>query len=439
MVYKSPFPAVPICNESLHKKLLTAIWNHGNLHPTKLAMVSADDETKSLTFHELHAMAHRVRGFLRSRNFKEGDVACLVLSNSIEWAVFQLGAMAAGGVVSGASALFTDYELERQFLDSGCCLILTDEDNLEKVMEATKKRRNVKTIICLRSCYSDGEPLPAGIIEWKDVISCKPDYDVPEVDPGSMAALPYSSGTTGPPKGVMLSHRSIGTQIDMFIDHINREFISVMGARLNGFYDETVLVHLPMYHMFGFGIINISFASGSKAVIMERFDPEVFLSAIQKHRPRVLITVPPVLLFLSKFPIVKEFDLSSIEVVMCGAAPLGKDACREFRSQHANVKYLCQGYGMTEVTIGSHLPVLDVPDTHLTVGKAAANVEMKIMDVKTGKECATGEQGELWVRTPTVMMGYLNRPKETAETLDTEGWLHTGDIGLMSMDGRTYI
>ncbi|GMR45727.1 hypothetical protein PMAYCL1PPCAC_15922, partial [Pristionchus mayeri] len=181
--------------------------------------VAADDSNKYVTFHELQKQAHSVRAFLVKRGFKEGEVAYLVLSNCIEWAVFALGTMAAGGTVSGASAMFTDYELERQFADSNCTIVLTDDGQLPKVQKAIKNCPTVKSIICVRRS-AQNSPLPTGIFEWEDVISCKPDYSVAKVDLESIVALPYSSGTTGSPKGVMLSHRSVGTMIEIFIEWV---------------------------------------------------------------------------------------------------------------------------------------------------------------------------------------------------------------------------
>ncbi|GMS94821.1 hypothetical protein PENTCL1PPCAC_16996, partial [Pristionchus entomophagus] len=432
MVYKSPFPLVPVSNQSLHKKLLRAIYHHGTIHPTKKAIITAEDPSRSLTFHELYTQVHSVRSFLRVRGFNDGDMACLVLPNCIEWIVFGIGAMAVGGAISGASALFTDYELERQFVDSCCSIVLTDENHLEKVMKAAKTSGRIKTIICLSNRSSDSSSLPSNVIEWSEVISCPPDYDIIDVDPGSMVALPYSSGTTGSPKGVMLSHRAIGTSVDLFIDHFNREVFNVIGPKNHSWYNEKSLIYLPFYHMYGFGLLNISLCAGSTSVVLNRFDPQIFLSSIAKYRPRILTTVPPILLFLTKNPVVKEFDCSSVEVVMRGAAPSGKDLCMEFLSQHRNVKYLVQGYDMAECTTGSHLPVLNVKDPYNGVGKA----HFKMV---TGKEVGIGERGEVWVRSPTVMMGYLNRPEATAEAIDKDGGLHTGDIGYVDEDGRLYI
>ncbi|GMR37098.1 hypothetical protein PMAYCL1PPCAC_07293, partial [Pristionchus mayeri] len=438
MVFVSPFTPVPISKESLHDKLLRAIWHHGTVHPTKPALVAATDSTKYLTFHELYTQVHSVRAFLRVRGFKQGEVACLVLSNSIEWVVFQLGVQAAGGAISGASALFTDYELERQFLDSRCSVVFTDDAHVEKVMHAVKNCDRVKTVICLRNAPHSSH-LPGHVVEWAEVISFRPEYDVAKVDPESMAVLPYSSGTTGSPKGVMLSHRNFGTMIEIVKDHFDREIVSVIGPKNHCWYNESFVLNLPFYHIFGFGMMNTSLLIGATGVVMDKFEPKIFLSTIEKYRPRLLFTVPPILIFLAKHPMVKEFDCSSLEFVLSGAAPAGKDICDEFLSRHKNIVRLSQGYGMTECGMASHLPDLSVKDTHVGVGKVAANFEQKIIDVSTGKEVAAGERGEVCVRAATVMMGYLNRPEATAETIDKEGWLHTGDIGYMEEDGRTYI
>ncbi|GMT16882.1 hypothetical protein PFISCL1PPCAC_8179 [Pristionchus fissidentatus] len=439
MVFKSPFASVPVSTETFHEKLLRAIWHHGTAHPTKPALVAADDATKYVTFHEMYTQVHSVRAFLRVRGFKSGDVACLVLSNCIEWPIFQLGAQAAGGAISGASALFTDFELERQFLDSRCSVVFTDEPHLKKVMHAAANCDKVKTIICLRNGTSHSAHLPGHIIEWSEVVSFRPEYDVAKVNVESMAVLPYSSGTTGSPKGVMLSHRNFGTMIEIVKDHFDRELVPHMGSNNHNWYNESFLLNLPFYHIFGFGMMSTALLIGVTGVVIDKFEPKLFLSVIEKYRPRLLFTVPPILIFLAKHPMVADFDVSSIEFVLSGAAPAGKDICEEFLSRHKTIRYLTQGYGMTECGMASHLPDLNVKDVHIGVGKVAANFEQKIIDVGTGKEVANGERGELCVRCATVMMGYLNRPEATAETVDKEGWLHTGDIAYMEDDGRTFI
>ncbi|GMT22175.1 hypothetical protein PFISCL1PPCAC_28885, partial [Pristionchus fissidentatus] len=439
MVCKSPFVPVPICNQSLAEKLLKCIWYHGTVHPAQPALVAAHDDKKFLTFHLLYDQVHSVRAFLRGRKFKQGDVACLVLSNCIEWPVFYLGVQAAGGAISGASALFTEYELERQFLDSHCSVVFTDESHLQKVTRAAEKCERIKTIICIRHSPSHSTLLPSHFVDWSDVVTLRPEYDIANVDVESTAVLLYSSGTTGSPKGVMLSHRNYGTMIDVLKDHLDRELIPYIGPSNHSWYSELFLLNLPLYHSYGFMLLNTALMAGSTGVVMEKFEPKLFRSTIELHRPRILFTVPPILIFLAKNPMVADFDLSSIKLVLTGAAPAGKDICEAFRARHKGVRYLVQIYGMTECGTVSHLPDLSVKNVCFGVGKVAANFEQKILDVSTGKEVAVGEKGEVCVRSPTVMMGYLNRPEATAETIDDEKWLHTGDIGYIDNDGRTYI
>ncbi|GMT21919.1 hypothetical protein PFISCL1PPCAC_13217, partial [Pristionchus fissidentatus] len=407
MVYTSPFAVVPVSTTSLAEKLLLAIKKHADAHPTKPALVTAHDPTKSVTFTELYEQAHSVLAFLRSRGFKQGEVACLVLASCIEWPAFQLGVHAAGGAISAASAHFTDFELERQFIDSRCSVIFTDDANLEKVTKAANKCDSIKTIICLRNGSSTSSPLPDNVIDWSDVVACSPDYAVAKIDVETLAYIPYSSGTTGSPKGIMLSHRNFGTMIDIIQDHFEREVMAAIAPKDHCWTNETFLLNMPFYQIFGFAMLCTSLLNGSTAVVLDKFEPVLFLATIQKCRPRMLFIAPPLLIFLAKHPIIAKFDLSSLEFVLSGAAPAGKDICEEFLARHRNVRYLTQGYGMTECGTVCHLPDLKVAETYAGVGKVAANFEQKIIDVVSGAEVAEGERGEICVRSPTVMMGYL--------------------------------
>ena len=153
---------------------------------------------------------------------------------------------------------------------------------------------------------------------------------------------------------------------------------------------------------------------------------------------RLIFLVPPILVVLAKHPAVAKYNLSSLEFLISGAAPAGKDICDEVARKYPNIKHIVQGYGMTEISMASHLPDLKNPKVGCA-GKVQALTEMKIIDVETKKELGYGEKGEILVRGPTVMLGYLNRPQATAETIDDDGWLHTGDIGYVEEDGSLFI
>ncbi|GMS94822.1 hypothetical protein PENTCL1PPCAC_16997, partial [Pristionchus entomophagus] len=190
--------------------------------------------------------------------------------------------------------------------------------------------------------------------------------------------------------------------------------------------------------MYGYSIVHMAIFAGSTTVVVGKFDPVVFLSAIQQYRPRLLFTVPPIVIFLTKYPKVDEYDCSSIEFILSGAAPIGRETCLEFHSKHTNVKFLSQVYGMTESGVVSHLPILNVKEPYKGVGKPMSTFEQKVVDLSI-KDMIINNDMEVCVRSPILMMGYLNRPEATAETIDKEGWLHTGDIGYMDEDCRTYI
>ncbi|EPB77084.1 AMP-binding enzyme [Ancylostoma ceylanicum] len=439
MVLKSPSAEVPVCDTPLHEKVLAAVLRNIDRNPDRIAFISAEDPSASITFKEVYGQAHSVANFLSKRGHGHLDVCCQVMQNCIEYAVFYLGALLCGGAISGVSAMFTTYELERQFVDSHCKVVITDEAHLNKVLLATKRCPEVKTIICIRSPGST-HALPPAVVSWDDVIktpvSALPKYNY---SPDDMALLPYSSGTTGSPKGVVLTHRNFTTMLDIVNSHFDNHIVSKLGDSDWDYHNENLLLMLPFYHIYGFGLMNQTLITGTTGIVFAKFDPTVFLNAIQTYKPKMLMLVPPILLLLTKHPMTSNYDLSSLQFVLTGAAPAGKDLCDEFLNKYKHVRYLAQAYGMTECGMASHLPPLDSRSNFLTVGTLISTFEQKIISTSTGNEVPIGERGEICVRSPTIMKGYLNRPEATAEMIDSEGWLHTGDIGFVDEKGQTFI
>jgi acyl-CoA synthetase (AMP-forming)/AMP-acid ligase II len=202
--------------------------------------------------------------------------------------------------------------------------------------------------------------------------------------------------------------------------------------------DVTIAV-LPFFHIYGMVVIMmLGLASGGTIVSMPRFDLVEFLGVVQKYKVSILPLVPPIVLGLVKHPAVAQFDLSSVRLVFSGAAPLGEDIARAL-----STKLGCpvvQGYGMTEASPVTHLsPTRNSPFKPGSAGKVVPNTEVKIVDVVTGAEMDRGQEGELLIRGPQIMTGYLNRPEETAACLDREGWYHTGDVGYVDEDGFFFI
>ena len=258
----------------------------------------------------------------------------------------------------------------------------------------------------------------------------KNDGIAPEVtiDPkNDLVALPYSSGTTGLSKGVMLTHENLVSDM-------------VLTTSINTITDKDVLIGvLPFFHIYGMVLIlNLAIYRGVTLVTMPRFDLEQFLQIVEKYKITCLNLVPPLVLALSKHPLVDNYDVSSIRLISSGAAPLGQEleqACAD----RLNCQ-IYQGYGLTEVAGASHVNTIPVPSDKVgAVGQVVPNTYSKIIDTESGKELGINEQGEVLIKGPHVMKGYLNNEEATKHCIDGDGWFHTGDIGYADEDGYFFI
>ncbi len=235
-----------------------------------------------------------------------------------------------------------------------------------------------------------------------------------------MVVLPYSSGTTGTNKGVMLTHGNLVANIAQ----------TLAAAEVTE--DETFVAVLPFFHIYGMQVLmNAGLRAGVTVITMPRFDLELFLRLHAEHHVRRAFVAPPIIVALAKHPMVDDFDLSSLTQVFSAAAPLSADLALE-----AGARLGCevaQGYGMTELSPVSQVtpPGQFKPGT---VGVTVPNTELRIVDPATGVDLPDGEDGEVWIRGPQVMKGYLNNPVATDGMIDPEGWLHTGDIGHVDAD-----
>jgi acyl-CoA synthetase (AMP-forming)/AMP-acid ligase II len=249
-----------------------------------------------------------------------------------------------------------------------------------------------------------------------------------KIDPKTdLVALPYSSGTTGRSKGVMLTHHSLAANLCQ--------------AQPSGVMNENDLVLgvLPFFHIYGQVLImNLGLYVGATVVTMMRFELEPYLKLLQDYKVTVAPQVPPIVLAMAKHPAISNYDLSSLRRILTGAAPVA-EATMKACMERLRCKVM-QGYGMTEASGATHMHLLDTPIEKLnSVGVCVRNSETMIVDVESGKPLDANQQGEVWTRGPNIMRGYLNRPEETAACLDKDGWYHTGDIGYMDADGYLYI
>ncbi|MCX7890622.1 MAG: AMP-binding protein, partial [Rhodobacteraceae bacterium] len=240
-----------------------------------------------------------------------------------------------------------------------------------------------------------------------------------------VVVLPYSSGTTGLPKGVMLSHRNLVVNV------IQCDGLVSLQPR------ERTLAFLPFFHIYGMQVLmNLYLARGGVLITLPRFELEAALRIMQDHRTFRLFVAPPVVLALAKHPLVDRFDLSALKVILSAAAPLGTDLA-EACAKRLGVEVI-QGYGMTELSPITHANPVGRGRPG-SVGIAAPMTEVRIVDPESGRVLGPGETGEIVIRGPQVMLGYLNRPEATAAMIEPEGWLHTGDLGHVDADGYMYV
>ena len=377
----------------------------------------------------LAARLDRVAAGLAVRGFRPGDVLAVQAPNMPPWAGVALGAMAAGGVVTGINPLATHEEITAQLSDADAAVIVTVPALVEQARKAAAECPGVRDVVVIGATTEAAAATAAAtnaVTTIAELLSSGAPTPHVAPDPGQLALLPYSSGTTGLPKGVMLTHANLTAAVRQ------------LGAGLRLTARDTVLALAPFGHVMGFVVcLAAPLAAGATVVTLPRFDLGTFLAAIERHRVTVLPVPPPVAAALARHPAVADYDLSHLELIVSGGAPLSAElqGALAARFPHAVVG---QGYGLTETT--ATIPVPDRRgDPHGSVGRLAPGTELRVVDSETGRDLPSGETGELWARGPQVMFGYLRRPDATAQLIDPDGWLHTGDLGRIDTDGNIFV
>ena len=417
MIFRSPSPDVKVPEISFPEYVL----RKADKFPDKPAMVDGPSG-RTLTYGQLAGAIKKVAAGLAQRGFGKGDVFAIYSPNLPEYAVIFQAVATVGGINTTINPLYTVDELANQLNDSAAKYLVTVAPFLDKAKEAAAKSK-VEEIFVFGEADgatpfaalldSDGEP-PAVKINPKE----------------DLVVLPYSSGTTGLPKGVMLTHYNLVANLCQIE---GMEGFSAMGE------ESRVIAFLPFFHIYGMVVIMCyGLANGSTIVSMPKFDLEEFLGLLQKYEITTAPLVPPIVLALAKHPIVDKFNLSSLSLVFSGAAPLSA-ALAEEASKRIGCP-LAQGYGMTEASPVTHLtPYTEGRGKPGSAGQVVPNTEVKIVDLASGKELGPNEEGELLIRGPQIMKGYLNHPEVTAESIDADGWYRSGDIGYADEEGYFFI
>jgi acyl-CoA synthetase (AMP-forming)/AMP-acid ligase II len=413
MIYRSPYPDVDIPNVSLQDHL----FEHAAKYTDKPALIDGPTG-RTLTYGQLVTAVQSTAAGLAARGFGKGDVFAIYSPNVPDYAIAFLGVATAGGINTTVNPLYTADELRRQLLDSEATLLVTIPQFLDKAITAAAGTQVAEVFV-----FGEAEGATPFATLAKEG-GAPPAVDInPQED---LVALPYSSGTTGLPKGVMLTHHNLVANLCQ--THLVEQLS-----------DKEILIGiLPFYHIYGMVVImSGAIRAGGTVVTMPRFDLEQFLELLQTYGVTMAYLVPPIVLALAKHPLVDNYDLSKLQNILSGAAPLPEPVAKACIDRHDVI--LRQGYGLTETSPVTHANGKDREIKHASVGFALPSTEYRVIDLRTKTDAETGQLGEVWIRGPQVMKGYLKNPEATSDMVDDDRWLHTGDIGYADEDGYLFV
>ena len=411
-IIKSPRPDVAIPDSPLVPFVLGRVDEFAD-HPAIICGVTG----KTYTYRGLRDAVYTVAAGLHAHGIRKGDVVGMVCPNVPDFAVVFYAASLIGAIPSTVNPIATAEEIGAQFADSEALMIVTVPELFGKCEAASRLASTVREIVV----FGDHD----GATPFRNLWAYGNEPPHVSIDPANdLTALPYSSGTSGIPKGVMLTHRNVVANLCQMQDVVD---VLAPGDRVLGV--------LPFFHIYGMVVVmGGALRQGACIVSLPRFDLEQVLKVMQEHRIRMANVVPPIILAMAKHPVVANYDLSNLRYLFSGAAPLGDDlasACQ----QRLGVA-VRQGYGLTETSPVSHYhPMTGERVTLESVGPSAPNTECRVVDSDTGEDVQTGERGELWIRGPQVMKGYLNKPEATAACLTADGWFKTGDVAVADDEG----
>lgn len=391
------------------------VWEYGEY---KQFIYLAHDVEKTLTNRQILNNARALATGLKIRGIKKGDVVATVLSNIPEIPEIINGVNRTGAIYLPIVFMFTPPEIRYIIEDSACKIVITEDKLLPKVLEASAGLKSGLTIILI------GKDISPGIFSYNELLNVSDERgNLVEVNRNDLAFLMYTPGVTGYPKGVMLSHYNMYTQM--------KSCISIWGTDKG----EALITTVPMNTIYGMISCLEGYLSGFTNILMPPFDPRKVLDTVQKYRVSVLPVVPTMLNFMLMVWDDAKDDLSSLDLLICAGAPLPMDTL--LKAQKTFGVNITQGYGCTEVGGTISMQRRDWPNKPGSTGFNIPGITVKIVD-DDGLEVPRGMEGEIICKGPMVTRGYLNKPKETADTFKN-GWFYTGDVGKYDEDGELYV
>ncbi|XP_032680205.1 luciferin 4-monooxygenase-like isoform X2 [Odontomachus brunneus] len=409
----------PLPNISMGQLLLDKMREHGD----RVFLKNADNGSR-LTYSELLEKSVKLAKYLQTHGIKSKDRICIVSENQFNWLVPAYASLYIGAICVPYNSAYTEWEFKNVL-------------NISKPRIIFVSKRTEKLFTKLQSSFSwqmeiielDDESLTPSVRTLTNILNNEKvdflKYNAVDIGDNSKhpAVILNSSGTTGPPKGVTLSHRNL---IAFVIESSKGDFFDITKTTKS-------LLFLPFYHGYAFGLLLLFLINGGNIILMSNFEFERFLKLIDEYKPTHLPLVPPIMILLVKHPLVERYDFRSVREIICGAAPLAKEIVNAVKSR-LGVKNVRNAYGMTEITIVSHISDRQEDDI-INLGCLLPGLYNKIVDIETQETLGVDQIGEICFKGEQVMLGYWNNPEATKQTIDKDGWLHSGDLGYYDQRG----
>lgn len=424
---RSTYPSLTFPSQNLHDFIIQDfnLWSDS---PAQVCGLTG----RVLTYGEVKQLSRHFGSGLMDLGLEVGDKIGIVLPNCPEFGPLMLGAVALGVTVVPVSPMFTSSEMARLFSQAQPKLVITIDSHLETVNNSLVDAPTKPLVVSItENTKSSALPLTQVTSNDGKKFENRPDFCLST----TMAVLPFSSGTTGPPKGVMLTHQTLVTNMCIYNDPASG---NIMTKYIPGTKQEARISIIPVFHIFGL-TVNIlqALIMGIKMVMMPKFEPKSFIAALEKYKPAVMNIVPPLVSFIAQSPaITRDNHLSNMYSIGSGGAPLSPHI-RELLKKKMAPKEIAirEAYGMTECPLITRPPAVPKEGS---IGKLLNNLEAKVVNLETGECCGPGEEGELYIKGPNVMSGYYNNEEATKEVFK-DGWFHTGDVVCYDSEGWFYI
>ncbi|KAF2894778.1 hypothetical protein ILUMI_11394 [Ignelater luminosus] len=425
-IISGPKEDISIPEGSVGKYFLDCMKKRDPKHVTLVDFTTGN----TLINQQLLQYSLRATRIFQGLGIKKGDIISIVAENSLKYCVPELGALYIGAVVHLLNPHYSIGELKHALSITKPKLIICSELSVKNVMQVHKDLQPINSKIVLLENKSENY---VDIITFEDLLNVVPHIDPDSFEPEEINTLEdgafilMSSGTTGLPKGVLITHDNLRAALN-YLCHEN--YLGVSD-------EDTTIFLLPFFHIFGVLIQMLFIACGMKAVILNKFKPDIFLTSIEKYKATKLFVVPPIILFFAKSPLVDDYNLSSVKDIVVGGAPLGKDLQENVtnRIKNATVRQI---YGLSETCGACTFQTYNKIKLN-SVGVLVPHLYAKVWDPQLKQSLGVGKVGELCFKGSMVMKGYYRNMNFTKECIDEDGYYHSGDIGYYDEDGNIYV